>query len=125
MRPRYCLDGGNYEGFVFLTIFFAVFCALYAMHKVKAYGVARELNRDYCQKQALRYTWMCRIDLVTKRDKKQDQEQVAYWEKQAKSFVPVHPTQDEQDLFIEHSQDDEIRQLIKDFNFHSHREKLA
>ena len=79
------------------------------------YIQAKERSRVYCHKEELRYTWMWRIDVATKRDTKLNAQQAAYWKKESHSIIPIHPTQGEEDCWIECSQDEQIRQLIKDY----------
>ena len=102
--------------------FIAVFLATYFAHELNRYRIARERNRVYCRKQALYYMWCYRRavaaksgsgDLAAKEGK--------WWEREAKSWVPSHPTEDEEDLEIEESLEDRIKQVISDYNFFQKR----
>ena len=101
---------------LFWTIFFAVIAAQCVSGRADDFQSARKRNRDYCHKEALRYSWMAKIKRARGHDSKQDDEQARYWEKQSKSRIPIHPTQSEEDTFFAQSQEDGIRQLIVDFN---------
>jgi hypothetical protein len=102
---------------MFLTVFAAVFCAIILSQLVERYTKARTINRAYCHKEALRYEKMGQIARLRGRDVKLDAQQVAQWRKWADSLIPIHPTQSEQELEIEQSQDDAIRQLVKDLDY--------
>jgi len=101
---------------LFLSIFLAVFAALWVNRDIEAYKVARKRHREYCHKKSLRYTWMWRIQILAGQDPELYKQQAIYWEKLSKSWIPTSPTQDEQDDFIQQNQDDEIRQLQKEFD---------
>jgi hypothetical protein len=100
----------------FLTVFFAMLTASLVVREIDAYKSARERHRDYCHKKSQCYTWMYRIELLAGRDPQQYKEQATWWEGQSKSWIPTSPTQSEQDMLLEQSQEDQIRQLIADFN---------
>jgi|ERR1700683_128747 len=98
----------------FWTIFLAVLAALWVWHLILSYIRARERNRIYCLKKALRYTLMGQIAKLSEHDASLDAQQAVYWKKQARSLTPIHPTESEQEQEWEQSQDDEICQLIKE-----------
>lgn len=102
----------------FWTTFWSVLLAFYVMEEIKRYRQARERHRVYCHKEAVKYEWMARMMRAAGREDsaKQYDGQNQQWEKWSKSWVPTIPTQEEQDREIEQSQDDEIREAIRDFN---------
>ncbi len=101
----------------FWITFWAVFIALYAMEEVKRYRQARERHKIYCHKEAVKYAWMTKMMYAAGRDEsaKQYANQSQQWAKWSKSWIPTHPTQEDQDADVEQSQDDAIREAIKDF----------
>jgi len=107
-----------------MTLFLIVLLAVLAANRIEANRVARRRHREYCHKESLRYTWMWRIDVLTGHDSELNKGQAVWWEKQSKSLVPTSPSQDEQDALLEQSQDDQIRQLIKDFNYWQQPESI-
>jgi|HubBroStandDraft_6_1064221.scaffolds.fasta_scaffold00205_35 hypothetical protein len=101
----------------FWTTLWAVFIALYVMEEIKRYRRARERSGDYCHKEAVKYEWMTKMMYAAGQERSAQQyaERCTWWEKQARSWIPIHPTQSEQDCEIEQSQDDAIRAAMKDW----------
>ena len=102
--------------------FIAVFLATCFAHELDRYRIARERNRVYCRKQALYYTWCYRRAVAAKSGSADlDAKQGKWWEGEVKSWVPIHPTEDEEALEIEESLENRIKQVIGDYNFFQKR----
>jgi hypothetical protein len=101
----------------FWITLWAVLIALYVMEEVNRYRQARERHKIYCHKEAIKYDWMTKMMYAAGRDEaaKQYAKQSQQWAKWSKSWIPTSPTQEEQDAEVEQSQDDAIREAIKDF----------
>jgi hypothetical protein len=98
-------------------VFLAVFLAVYLVREIDRFRDARERNRIYCRKKALWYTYRWRLGVVAKQPQAGNDlysKQAKWWERQAKSWIPIHPTQNEQDMETEEPLDAEVRQAIKD-----------
>ena len=94
-------------------IFLTVLASLFAFRLYENYQSARQRNRTYCRKEIRQYELMMRISQVCGRDTKMDAQQHAHWIKEAKSFIPIHPTEAEQETEFDETQDERIRHLLR------------
>ena len=98
------------------SIFLAVFLAVYFAHGIERYRNERERNRIYCRKKALYYKYLRCLSVVAKQNSFEEYaKEEKWWKQQAKSWIPIHPTENEQDMEFEEPLDAQIRQAIKDF----------
>ena len=94
----------------FVIIFFAVFFAL-------KYHVTKQQNRLYCLRQAAEHN-MRRCLAAQNKDwqsEKMYRKNQTFWEKQANSFIPTHPTDEDIENEFRNT-DSEIKTLWERFN---------
>ena len=81
------------------------------MHEIENYTSARKRNKAYCRKQVKYYECLCRLAQFSGQGGSPQQyaKQSDWWKRQAKSLVPLHPTEDEEDIEAEEPLDACIR----------------
>ncbi len=88
-------------------IFLSVFCALLLMWLIDRYVKACREHKIYCLKNETKYRIMVEIEELSGRNDPTYREQMDYWRKLSKAWIPSYPQ--EPDVIPGETLDDEIQ----------------